>query len=581
MTGEVLEPRGVVGEEDGEARGGESGGQQGRQAEAAQGAPPERAGKPARLPRHVAQSREPGSHHERPRTQRRQVAVPRPCEGHVEGGMVHESQRRREAYEEPEQSEACPREGEAGVRPRWGKRRLPLHGRRGGEQRGPAVRPEAKGDGQDEAPGGQRRPAREVGGGDRPRVEAQGGGSGHEGQEEVRPGGPGRQEDPFREGEVVDGRIGEPGEDEPLEERHADQDRLQQGETPGEPPGQGIPPPEVEEQEEHGQHHRRRLAEHPRRAQQDRPRDHRPRRGMGGRGRVTAHVFRERWAARGASRNTGSMAGSTAGVVSRATSRRIAGLGALRGKRGAGHGRNGIGTGGRGRKRNGRERPEPGPGRQQDEGCGEEVLAAHDEADGLHGPGMHRPDQGHEEGAGDPQPGEEPPCQQGVAEVDQQVRAVEAGRQERPPEPAFEPERGVEHGEPVHLDLGNGRLMGRRRAGLEPDRLQALRAGQAGVRLDELVVVPREPAVEQGGGVGRENGGEQEEAEPRASAEPGHLRSLRGQPARGRVSSPVAVRCAGSRPAIRRRRTQGRFPAWRWRRPEAWATGGRSVRALD
>ena len=69
MTGEVLEPRGVVGEEDGEARGGEAGGQQGRQAEAAQGTPPERAGKPAGLPRHVVQSREPGSHRERPGTQ--------------------------------------------------------------------------------------------------------------------------------------------------------------------------------------------------------------------------------------------------------------------------------------------------------------------------------------------------------------------------------------------------------------------------------------------------------------------------------------------------------------------------------
>ena len=82
--------------------------------------------------------------------------------------MVHESQRRGEAYEEPEQSEACPREGEAGVCPRWGKRRLPLHGGSGGEQRGAAVRPETKGDGQDDAPGGQRRPTREIGGGDRP-----------------------------------------------------------------------------------------------------------------------------------------------------------------------------------------------------------------------------------------------------------------------------------------------------------------------------------------------------------------------------------------------------------------------------
>ena len=114
----------------------------------------------------------------------------------------------------------------------------------------------------------------------------------------------------------MDGRIGEPGEDEPLEERHADQDRLHHGKTPGEPPGQGIPPPEVEKQEEHGQHHHRRLAEHPRRAQQDRCGDRRPRRGMDGRGRVTVRVFRERRHERGASRHSV----STAGALSRATS---------------------------------------------------------------------------------------------------------------------------------------------------------------------------------------------------------------------------------------------------------------------
>lgn len=117
----------------------------------------------------MAQGRKPQPHRECPRTRRRRVAVPRPREGHVEGGMVHEPQRRREADQEPEQSEACPCKGEAKGRPRMG------------EAGGRAVRigrPETKGDGQDDAPGGQRRPAREVGGGDRPRVEAQGEGPG-------------------------------------------------------------------------------------------------------------------------------------------------------------------------------------------------------------------------------------------------------------------------------------------------------------------------------------------------------------------------------------------------------------------
>ena len=426
----VLEPRGVVGEQDGEARGGGGAGQQDRDPGAAQHPPPERAKQ--RLPaRCAAHGLRPGPHRQRPHAERAQVAVPRRREGQPQRLVVHQPQRRGEAHQEPEKRE---------------------------QQRRSATRPEAGGGQEDAGSREQGAPGQGIGRGHLPGVEAEGGDAGHEGQVEVHPGGPGRQQDPLEEGEVVEDRVGQPGVDEPLEERRPEQERLQRGETRGEPAGEGIAPPAVQEEQQHRRHDHGRLAEDPQQSEQGRPGDAAPPRDRS----------RDRYRP--------------------------------------------VGTR--------REGTQPQPRRQQEEEGGEVVLAAHHEADRLHGAGVHRPGQGHEEGGGRPEAGEQSPCQQGVAEMESQVRAVEAGRPERPPEPALDPERGVEHREPVHLDPGDLRSLGAQGAGMQPQRPQPVQADQAGVRLDELVVVPRKSAVEQGGRVGRENRGEQEEAEARAPIEP-------------------------------------------------------------